>query len=307
MQAQTSRSVQPASGLNFHSPCFVVPAGLLDVRARRRLLAPHAGDPGVEPAQRAPERRDLADAAAGGRVGRPQALRRVLARRTPRPSCRSAPRRRASSRRSPSNSTRVSSANTRADGSAANSMSSRTVSSFWNEQASATRGWKRSTASATTSSAVMRASTSSGVSCSVHHSGCGAAREVAERLALVVGGLVEREDPQQRLVEVPVRDLLEHDVAEARVGPEPAADADVHRLDELAVDLLEHALDADVGDLVLRAARRAAREVQPEVLAVAVLDARACRGSARSRPPAPSCGPWPARRTPCRCRSAGRA
>ena len=53
-------------------------------------------------------------------------------------------------------------------------------------------------------------------------------------------------------------------------GAEPAADADVHRLDELAVDLLEHALDADVGDLVLRAARRAAREVQPEVLAVAV-------------------------------------
>ena len=67
-----------------------------------------------------------------------------------------------------------------------------------------------------------------------------------------------------------MRDLLDHDVAEPRVGPEPAADADVHRLDELAVDLLEHALDADVGDLVLRAARRAAREVQAEVLAVAV-------------------------------------
>ena len=67
-----------------------------------------------------------------------------------------------------------------------------------------------------------------------------------------------------------MRDLLEHDVAELRVLAQAAADADVHRLDELAVDLLEHALDADVGDLVLRAARRAAREVQPEVLAVAV-------------------------------------
>ena len=114
------------------------------------------------------------------------------------------------------------------------------------------------------------ASTSSGVSCSVHHSGWVRPGEVAERLALAVVRLVEREDPQQRLVELPVRDLLEHDVAEARVGPEPAADADVHRLDELAVDLLEHALDADVGDLVLGAARRAAREVQAEVLAVAV-------------------------------------
>ena len=67
-----------------------------------------------------------------------------------------------------------------------------------------------------------------------------------------------------------MRDLLDHDVAELRVLAQAAADADVHRLDELAVDLLEHALDADVGDLVLRAARRAAREVQAEVLAVAV-------------------------------------
>src|SRR5439155_19539534 len=39
-----------------------------------------------------------------------------------------------------------------------------------------------------------------------------AAREVAERLAVVVVLLVEREDPQQRLVEVPVRDLLDHDL-----------------------------------------------------------------------------------------------
>src|SRR4051812_1097614 len=85
-----------------------------------------------------------------------------------------------------------------------------------------------------------------------------------------MGRLVEAEDLQQRLVEVPVRDLLDDDVAEARVVAEPAADADVHRLDELPVDLLEHALDADVGDLMLRAARRAAREVQAEVLAVAV-------------------------------------
>src|SRR3954451_12743603 len=98
-----------------------------------------------------------------------------------------------------------------------------------------------------------------------------ARREVAERLALVVRRLIEREDPQQGLVELPVRDLLEHALAEARIGPDPSADADVHRLDELAVDLLEHALDADVGDLLLRAARGAAGEVQPEVLAVAVL------------------------------------
>ena len=114
------------------------------------------------------------------------------------------------------------------------------------------------------------AASSTGVSSCVHHSGSVRAREVAERLAVGVVLLVEREDPQQGLVELPVRDLLDHDLAEARLGPEAAADADVHRLDELAVDLLEHALDADVGDLVLRAARRAAREVQPEVLAVAV-------------------------------------
>ena len=133
------------------------------------------------------------------------------------------------------------------------------------------RGWWRSTACASTS-------------VDVHYAhrlfdrrellrpplGLGAAREVAERLAVGVVVLVEGEDLQQRLVEVPVRDLLEHDVAELRVLAQPAADADVHRLDELAVDLLEHALDADVGDLVLRAARRAAREVQAEVLAVAV-------------------------------------
>ncbi|CAA9526779.1 MAG: hypothetical protein AVDCRST_MAG30-3436 [uncultured Solirubrobacteraceae bacterium] len=55
-----------------------------------------------------------------------------------------------------------------------------------------------------------------------------------------------------------------------RLGAEPPADADVHRLDELAVLLLEHALDPDVGDLLLRAARRAAREVHPQVVAVAV-------------------------------------
>src|SRR3954449_9976163 len=49
-----------------------------------------------------------------------------------------------------------------------------------------------------------------------------ARREVAERLALAVRGLVEREDPQQGLVELPVRHLLEHDLAEARVGPAAA-------------------------------------------------------------------------------------
>ena len=130
------------------------------------------------------------------------------------------------------------------------------------------RGWWRSTAWASTSVMFMLAST--GVSSCVHHSGSVRRREVAERLAVGVVGLVEAEDPQQRLVEVPVGDLLDHDVAEARVLAQPAADADVHRLDELAVDLLEHALDADVGDLMLRAARRAAREVQAEVLAVAV-------------------------------------
>ena len=65
-------------------------------------------------------------------------------------------------------------------------------------------------------------------------------------------------------------DLLDHDVAEVRVGTEAPADPDVHRLDELAVDPLEHAFDADVGDLVLRAARGAAGEVDAQVLAVPV-------------------------------------
>ena len=108
-------------------------------------------------------------------------------------------------------------------------------------------------------------------SCCVHHSGSvrpAKSRNVSPSSWCV---LVEAEDPQQRLVELPVRDLL--DARRRRScgsAPEAAADADVHRLDELAVDLLEHALDADVGDLVLRAARRAAREVQAEVLAVAV-------------------------------------
>src|SRR3954453_11401133 len=98
----------------------------------------------------------------------------------------------------------------------------------------------------------------------------GAAGEVPEGLAVVVVLLVEREDLEQLLVEVPVRDLADHHVAELRLGAEAPADADVHGLDELAVDLLEHALDADVGDLVLGARRRAAGEVQAEVAAVAV-------------------------------------
>src|SRR4051812_32137708 len=85
--------------------------------------------------------------------------------------------------------------------------------------------------------------------------GRGAAGEGPEVLLAGVVLLVQVEDPQQRLVELPMRDLLDDDLAELRVRAETAADADVHRLDELAVDLLEHALDPDVGDLVLRAAR----------------------------------------------------
>src|SRR3954452_3143986 len=162
--------------------------------------------------------------------------------------------------------------------------STRTLSSFWKEHSSTRRSPCRATACSSTSSAVMgRAGAYPGEA--VAPTLCNellrcrrqllrppfcrrARRERPERLARPVVGLVEREDLQQRLVELPVRDLLEHHVAEARVGAQPAADADVHGLDELAVDLLQDALDPDVADLVLRAAGGAAREVQPEVLTV---------------------------------------
>jgi hypothetical protein len=51
-----------------------------------------------------------------------------------------------------------------------------------------------------------------------------------------------------------VGDFGGDDFAEAGVGAEAAADTDVHRFDELTVDLLEHPFDANVGDLLLRAA-----------------------------------------------------
>src|SRR5688500_10733321 len=51
-----------------------VGAQLRCVRAGRRLLAPQAGDPGVDPAQRPLERLGLAHAAAGVRVAVPQAV-----------------------------------------------------------------------------------------------------------------------------------------------------------------------------------------------------------------------------------------
>src|SRR4051812_1821190 len=204
--------------------------------------------------------------------------------RRPRPWCRSAPRRRASSRRSPRTG-RGCRARTRG-----RTARPRTACRGGRTPPSGTSRRARRGGG----SAPPRPRPPPGPSCRLDllgreplapPLGRRARREVAERLTLVVRGLVEGEDPQQGLVELPVRDLLEHDLAEARVGPEPAADADVHRLDELAVDLLEHALDADVGDLLLRAARRAAREVQAEVLAVAVLrhvrveEARDLRGA----------------------------
>ena len=252
-------------------PVLGVPADLLDVRARRRLLAPHAGDPGVEPAQRAPERRDLADAAAGGGIGRPQAVGRVLggehldlgvvARLDRLPVVVGLLEQHARVEREHARRRLGREQQVEEDG--------LLLLERAGERHAGVEALHRVRDDLLGRHA---ASTSCGVSCSVHHSG--AVRPAKSRNVSPSSWPVsyEREDPQQRLVEVPVRHLLEHDVAEARVGPEPAADADVHRLDELAVDLLEHALDPDVGDLVLGAARRAAREVQAEVLAVAVLD-----------------------------------
>ena len=85
-----------------------VPAELRRVRARRRLVAADAGDPGVEAAERADERLDLGDrevevGLASSRAPR-RASRRAARRsgpRTPRPSCRSAARPRARARTSP--------------------------------------------------------------------------------------------------------------------------------------------------------------------------------------------------------------
>ena len=156
MYAQQSSSVQSASGFAFQSSCCVVPAELRRVGARRRLVAADPGDPAVEVEERPVERLDLRDREIEVGLRLPEPVldrlagedldRRVVARldraaraRTSRGrggACRS--RRRAPSAR------------------AAKSMSRRTVSSFWNEHASATRPGNCSSANATTRSAVQR-------------------------------------------------------------------------------------------------------------------------------------------------------
>ena len=85
-----------------------VPAELRRVRARRRLVAADAGDPGVEAAERPDERLDLGDREVEVGLALPEllaVLRGELlggsAPRTPRPSCRSAARPRARARTSP--------------------------------------------------------------------------------------------------------------------------------------------------------------------------------------------------------------
>src|SRR3954452_18794337 len=152
-----------------------------------------------------------------------------------------------------SNSTPVSIVTTRASGAIRISSSTSTDSSFWKEHSRTSRGWWRSTASAITGAG------SGGILDRLEllrpPGRLGAGGEGAEVLAVGVMDLVQGEDPQEGIVELPVGDLAHHDLAEARVGPEVPAEADVHRLDELAVHLLEHALDADVGDLMLGAAR----------------------------------------------------
>src|SRR3954452_2262399 len=152
-----------------------------------------------------------------------------------------------------SNSTPVSIVTTRASGAIRISSSTSTDSSFWKEHSRPSRGWWRSTASAITGAG------SGGILDRLEllrpPGRLGAGGEGAEVLAVGVMDLVQGEDPQEGIVELPVGDLAHHDLAEARVGPEVPAEADVHRLDELAVHLLEHALDADVGDLMLGAAR----------------------------------------------------
>ena len=86
---------------------LLVPADLRRVRAGRRLVAAQAGDPGVEPAERAAERLDLADRAAEVGLALPERVAvqlapggRATGPRRPRPSCRSAARPRARRRRS---------------------------------------------------------------------------------------------------------------------------------------------------------------------------------------------------------------
>ena len=65
-------SLQSASGFACQSSWRSSQPQLRGRGARRRLLAPHARDPAVEVGQRVPERADLADRAAEGRVARPE-------------------------------------------------------------------------------------------------------------------------------------------------------------------------------------------------------------------------------------------
>src|SRR5690348_9885780 len=138
-------------------------------------------------------------------------------------------------------STPVSMVTMRASGAIRTSSSTSTDSSFWKEHSRTSRGWWRSTASAITGAG--SGGILDGLQLLRPPGRLGAGGEGAEVLAVVVVGLVQGEDPQEGIVELPVGDLADHDLAEARVGAEVAAQAGVDRLHELAVDLLEHAVD----------------------------------------------------------------
>ena len=189
-------------------PALVVELDRLRVRARGRLLAADAGDPGVGAGQRALERGDLARR----RSSAPAPVQSPVASSI----STSTPKRSSNARQVASvsgNSTPVSIVTIRASGASRTSSSTRTDSSFWKEQSITRRGWWRSTACASTSVTFMPRLLDRRQLLRPPL-GLGAAREVAERLAVGVVVLVEGEDPQQRLVELPVRDLLDHDVAE---------------------------------------------------------------------------------------------
>ena len=183
-----------------------VPAELRRVGACRRLVAADAGDPRVEVEQRAVQRLELRDREIEVGVLLPELVLDRARPRTSRSSCRTAARPRARARRSPGRGSPCRARRRAPSSSSANSMSSSTVSSFWNEHASATLPGKCSTTNRSTSSADI--DSTSGGSCSV----------VAD-----TEHLLERVAAQPETKRLERDDFLGRDVAEVHVRAEVAA------------------------------------------------------------------------------------
>ena len=193
-------------------PALVVPLDRLGVGPRRRLLAADAGDPGVDAAERALQRGDLALAAAVRRAG--PVAGRVLDLDVDAEALLERPPGRERLREQHAGVDRDDAGVGRELDQLVDQDRLLLLEGAQHHQPRVVAldrlGQHLGDAHCCTGS-------STGVELARPPLGLGAAREVAERLALVVVLLVEGEDPQQRLVEVPVRDLLDHDVAELRV------------------------------------------------------------------------------------------